>query len=84
MAIVDILEHASAESDDMFTVKFEDGATFEYPADYGPYLIFSLVRISASLGSIRAQNRMAEYYERGEIVSRSLAEAHYWRQRAEN
>ena len=83
MAIVEVLENASAESDDMFTVQFEEGAIFEYPSDYGPYLIFSLVRISASLGSARAQYRMAEYFERGEIVSRSLIEAHYWRQRAE-
>lgn len=66
-----------------FEVRFDDDATYEYASEYGPYLIFTLVRISASLGSARAQHRMAEYYEQGDIVPRSLPEAHYWRSRAE-
>jgi len=83
MNIVDILMDAYEAGGDVLPVQFADGATFEFSSDYGPYLIFNLIRISASLGSKRAQLLMAEYYEQGDIVPRSLVEAHYWRQRAE-
>jgi len=82
MDIVDIFEDALAIGDDVFTVRFADETTFEYTSEYGPYLVFNLIRIAASLGATQAQLRFASLYEQGQVVPRSMIEAHYWRQRA--
>ena len=82
MSLVFTMDRAYESRTDVFTVEFPDGRVVEYDAEYGPHLIFNLVRVAASIGSREAQLRMVAYYEEGDVVPRSLPEAHYWRQRA--
>lgn len=82
MNLVGIMDRAYETHTDIFVVQFPDASPVEYNAEYGPHLIFNLVRVAASLGSKKAQSRMVSYYEEGDVVPRSLPEAHYWRQRA--
>jgi TPR repeat protein len=82
MVLVRAFEEASTDDGESFMVQLIDDTVFEYPADFGPALLFNLSRIAASLGSSSAQLKFAELYERGEGTPRSLAESHYWKQRA--
>lgn len=81
LALIAKIENANA-SDDVLTMRFDDGTNFEYASKYGPALILNLTRIAASLGSPFAQQKYASFFEQGAIVQRSLPEAHYWQQRA--
>ncbi|MDX1507947.1 MAG: hypothetical protein R3358_06685, partial [Woeseiaceae bacterium] len=82
MRIIAAIESSYDPGSDVVVVHFEEDATYAYDAEYAPYMVFALVRMAASLGSTQAQLRMASYYEEGNLVPRSLVEAHYWRERA--
>lgn len=82
MSLIARFERASETKDGTLIVDFGDGQVFEYDDSYTSELTLNLTRIAASLGSAEAQNRYADYFAKGRIVSRSLTEANYWRQRA--
>ena len=83
MTVANMFEDAYESGGDTISIRMTEDATFEYSRESGPRIVFNLIRISAALGSPQAQLRMAEYFEIGDIVRKSLSEANYWRQRAE-
>ncbi len=81
MNIVKQIEQAPITSENVITVDFHD-TPIDYELSYRPHLMLQLTRVAAGVGSTRAQLRYAQYFEEGRLVTRSLAEANYWKARA--